>query len=351
MSVLDQFENSVEEVVDRAAGAVFKAPIEPAQIAKIAVKRMKQGKLVGAGRQYAPTLYNVLVNQADDKRLFGFYPTMASEIETYLLSKGTDLGLEFDGRPLVRFISDPKLKRGRFDVIAETVTAQIILQLREEELEYYGIAPKGSHSNNRGNGQSEQGEHNSRKGSADPKDREIEPMASARRPQTPQVAINPIGSNPIDSFELLPPLSSARGKNSAARLPLITPQAQKMQEPQGRAGTQEGNPEQDLSLQHQTANEPSLGSATLHNTTSNETSPLLKRLVVIGRDLNCDIVVSDVNASRKHVRLEQNAVGSWRLIDNNSTNGTLLNNRPVSQEILRDGDLITIGTIVLEFQA
>jgi pSer/pThr/pTyr-binding forkhead associated (FHA) protein len=97
------------------------------------------------------------------------------------------------------------------------------------------------------------------------------------------------------------------------------------------------------------ANEPSLGSATLHNSTNQETSPLLTRRVVLGRELDCDISVNDANASRQHARLEQNAVGAWKLIDLGSTNGTQLNGRAVTQAVLRDGDQITIGTTTLEF--
>ena len=96
MSVISDFESKVEGAIDGAAAAAFKSPIEPAQIAKKAEKQMKREKLVGSGRQYAPTLYNVLINPRDDKRLFGFYPTMASEIENYLYAKGTEAGMEFD---------------------------------------------------------------------------------------------------------------------------------------------------------------------------------------------------------------------------------------------------------------
>ncbi|MCQ5071838.1 FhaA domain-containing protein, partial [Adlercreutzia sp. DFI.6.23] len=38
------------------------APLSPVQIAKKAEKQMRREKMVGAGKQYAPTLYTVLVN-------------------------------------------------------------------------------------------------------------------------------------------------------------------------------------------------------------------------------------------------------------------------------------------------
>lgn len=91
-------------------------------------------------KSYAPTLYTVLVNPDDDRRLFGMYPTLAGETETYLRAKANEEGLVMDGAPLVRFMVDDDLKHGKFDVIAELVSAPIIAQLRNEELERYGLA-------------------------------------------------------------------------------------------------------------------------------------------------------------------------------------------------------------------
>ena len=107
---------------------------------KKAEKQMKREKMVGAGKQYAPTLYTVLVNPDDDRRLMGYYPTLAGETETYLAAKAADEGLVMDGQPLVRFIVDEDLKHGKFDIIAEAVAAPIIAQLRAEEMQRYGLA-------------------------------------------------------------------------------------------------------------------------------------------------------------------------------------------------------------------
>jgi pSer/pThr/pTyr-binding forkhead associated (FHA) protein len=72
--------------------------------------------------------------------------------------------------------------------------------------------------------------------------------------------------------------------------------------------------------------------------------------MTIGRDSSCDIAIDDANVSRKHAQLTQDVVGTWKLSDLNSTNGTLLNHAPVTTALLRDGDQITIGVTVLEFR-
>ena len=139
MGLLSKFEGKMEDTVEGAADRMGAAPLSPVQIAKKAEKQMRREKMVGAGKQYAPTLYTVLVNADDDRRLLGYYPTLAGETETYLSAKAAEQGLVMDGQPLVRFIVDDGLKHGKFDVIAEPVAAPIIAQLRAEEMQRYGI--------------------------------------------------------------------------------------------------------------------------------------------------------------------------------------------------------------------
>ncbi|MEG0757372.1 MAG: DUF3662 and FHA domain-containing protein [Raoultibacter sp.] len=139
MGFFSKFEGRIEDTFEGVADKMFDAPISPVQIAKKAEKMMRREKMVGAGKQFAPTLYTVLVNPDDDQRLFGYYPTLAGETETYLAAKAANEGLVMDGQPLVRFIVDDDLRHGKFDIIAEPVAAPIIAQLRAEEMHRYGL--------------------------------------------------------------------------------------------------------------------------------------------------------------------------------------------------------------------
>ncbi len=144
MGLLSKFEGKMEDTVEGAADRMGAAPLSPVQIAKKAEKQMRREKMVGAGKQYAPTLYTVLVNADDDRRLLGYYPTLAGETETYLSAKAAEQGLVMDGQPLVRFIVDDDLRHGKFDVIAEMVASPLVEQLRQEEYARYGIVrPQG----------------------------------------------------------------------------------------------------------------------------------------------------------------------------------------------------------------
>jgi hypothetical protein len=71
--------------------------------------------------------------------------------------------------------------------------------------------------------------------------------------------------------------------------------------------------------------------------------------VTIGRLPECEVVIHDPGASRRHAQLREQQ-GVWTLIDLGSTNGTQLNGQTVQQRALGDGDRITIGTTVLEFR-
>ena len=152
MGFFSKFEGKMEDTFEGAVDRMAAAPISPVQIAKKAKKKMRREKMVGAGKQYAPTLYTVLVNPDDDERLFGYYPTLAGETETYLAAKAAEEGLVMDGQPLVRFMVDDGLRHGKFDVIAEAVSAPLIAQLRQEEMERYGIggAPQAGYPENAG---------------------------------------------------------------------------------------------------------------------------------------------------------------------------------------------------------
>lgn len=74
--------------------------------------------------------------------------------------------------------------------------------------------------------------------------------------------------------------------------------------------------------------------------------------VTIGRDLNCEIVISDPEVSRRHARLYLQGA-NYVLEDLGSTNGTFVNGqRLMGPYVLRPGEVITLGeNIKLEFEA
>ncbi|UCC44567.1 MAG: FHA domain-containing protein [Candidatus Zixiibacteriota bacterium] len=71
-----------------------------------------------------------------------------------------------------------------------------------------------------------------------------------------------------------------------------------------------------------------------------------KKRISIGRTHDNDIVLENRGVSRKHAMIEFNDNAAV-IIDNESLNGTFVNNRKISEEVLRDEDTITIGKYAL----
>jgi FhaA, N-terminal domain/FHA domain len=88
---------------------------------------------------------------------------------------------------------------------------------------------------------------------------------------------------------------------------------------------------------------------TIHEDGSQRTAPLRRDSVTIGRLPDCDVVIDDKGASRRHAQLKRKG-SVYLLTDLGSTNGTRLNGETVQSRELRDGDKITIGSTVIEFR-
>jgi Protein of unknown function (DUF3662)/FHA domain len=75
--------------------------------------------------------------------------------------------------------------------------------------------------------------------------------------------------------------------------------------------------------------------------------------VTIGRLPECDVVLADANASRRHVEVRQSTDGGggYVVVDLGSTNGTKVNGVGIHTHRLHHGDEITIGSTHLRFEA
>jgi pSer/pThr/pTyr-binding forkhead associated (FHA) protein len=70
--------------------------------------------------------------------------------------------------------------------------------------------------------------------------------------------------------------------------------------------------------------------------------PLDKEVTTVGRSRECDVMLDDVNVSRRHFQVRQSGNG-YVLEDLKSKNGTHVNGAPVQHWNLSDGDLIGAG--------
>ena len=69
----------------------------------------------------------------------------------------------------------------------------------------------------------------------------------------------------------------------------------------------------------------------------------LQQRIRIGRDATSDWHIEDINVSRTHAEIVQNASGGYDIVDLKSTNGTFLNGNRIRRENLKTGDVIAVA--------
>jgi pSer/pThr/pTyr-binding forkhead associated (FHA) protein len=77
---------------------------------------------------------------------------------------------------------------------------------------------------------------------------------------------------------------------------------------------------------------------------------LEKKRISVGRTSDNDIVLENRGVSRKHSQIEFNDNAAV-IMDNESLNGTFVNNRRITEEVLHDHDIITIGKYTLIYNS
>lgn len=78
--------------------------------------------------------------------------------------------------------------------------------------------------------------------------------------------------------------------------------------------------------------------------------PIDRRTLTIGRRTHNDISLQDLTVSGEHAVVRTSGVDSV-IHDLGSRNGTLVNGEPITQRLLRDGDVIEVGVYRLSYLA
>jgi pSer/pThr/pTyr-binding forkhead associated (FHA) protein len=72
--------------------------------------------------------------------------------------------------------------------------------------------------------------------------------------------------------------------------------------------------------------------------------------ITVGRLPENTISIANMGVSRRHLRIESDASGTYILADLNSLNGTYINNKRVKTAPLANGDIISIGKYSIVFE-
>lgn len=69
----------------------------------------------------------------------------------------------------------------------------------------------------------------------------------------------------------------------------------------------------------------------------------------VGRGMTADVRLDDHTVSARHAIIVARAAG-LRILDDRSTNGTVVNGRRVDEAELHDGDVVVLGRVVLTYR-
>lgn len=71
--------------------------------------------------------------------------------------------------------------------------------------------------------------------------------------------------------------------------------------------------------------------------------------IVVGRDFDCEVVLTNRSVSRKHATIERSGSG-WVLKDLQSINGTFVKNARIKESPLANGERIRFGDVKATFE-
>jgi len=344
MNFFNVFEDRVSSIFG-ASRRGFTAPFSFKRLGKRAAHEMENETFVIDGVDTAPALYTVLVSGTDDALLRPFYEQLTAEIRQFIEAQAQIRGYAFVGEPLVRFMVDPSLRSGKFSVFAENVDARTLARLREEERAYLsgGVAASGAAVQTPGR----------RSRAAAPV--AAAPVASPGLKPIPSPAViagevaEDAGLDVIPASELHESIVVSEPQHGAAEQP--QPKGTFTNDPYGTGAIMAVHNAEAALVAQQTAQQEAPVSCLLIDRQSGRTYTAIAPKCIIGRErTNHGIVLRDPNVSRRHAELAYTGT-AWRITDLNSTNGTLVNDVDIDQCFLRDGDLITLGLVNLEFRA
>ena len=381
MSFLSDFEGRISSVFESAPQG-YAEPFSFKKLAKHAARKMESETYRIDGVDTAPALYTVLVSAEDDSLMRPLYERIDYELGEFITESANKKGYALVGRPLVRFMVEQTLAR-----------------LREEERAFLG-------GNSSVGGAAAIGRP--RRSSAGHLNPIPQPAAPAVAPQPspsgtdagldvmPMDYIEPAGGvipamaspssstpMPVPYIDASPsqvmapvavpvatpagagvppvvkPISPAVQQQAQAvmeatpqpaNFPTPAPQPQPVrQAPQAVPDTRRRNAPA-AAAQPVAAHPTRPAACMLIDRQSGRTYAAQAPSCLIGRERSqCGIYLRDPNVSRRHAELSYDG-SNWHIVDLNSTNGTLVNDVDVDECILRDGDLITVGLVNLEFR-
>ena len=121
MGILRSIESSLERVVEGSFGRLFRASVQPVELARKLAKELEEGKVVSVTQTYAPNEYTVYLSRKDRERFAEYEASLRSELASYLAEQARRSGYVLPTRPRVRFETSTQLAVGIFGISTAVV--------------------------------------------------------------------------------------------------------------------------------------------------------------------------------------------------------------------------------------
>ncbi len=393
MGVFDKFERGLERAVKAPFAKVFKAEVQPVEIASAVRGAMdERAAVLGPGRTMVPNVYTIELASTDFERLASFDTALTDELVAAAEDHADAQRYTPAGIVEVRLTSDEELETGIFRVRPAS-------RGRGKSSAQNPAAPSGMAPAR----PERPAPHPSRAAdpAADYDPEEFRPLPAAERPASQRPAPQrlspqrqeqqrpdgpPIRPATINSGRAPAGLGgagaiAAAAQRAGAPVGPGTPLHAEPEQPPGhdahhdapaapphQAPPQQAPPQQAPATPH--TDGPSTRELPAANTDRRSTGnpgvrgprpfleidgaevPLVKAVTTVGRDQSADITLDDPGASRRHAELRISHDGPHLQVvvrDLGSTNGTYLNGDQVGTEQLQEGDRLTMGRTTMTF--
>jgi len=311
-SNMDNVEGALERAIERPFSRLFRSPLQPAEIEKAAVKEVEKTRKLGVNTIYVANVYTVAISPKDEVTLGDLIETLESDLATRLHAYASNNNYLMSTRPIVTFVVDDSFKLGEVYVIGETLSEETILE--EFGPDALPAVPKKN-----------------------------SPRAQVEQPSY-------TANHPNRGLSVDPYLNNTFGVGGEQGMIPAVPRSSTF----APTGSLNNNVLVGGSTDDETALVSSL--AVPHGTTATIAVNSQPPFVLGGQDsyVNsrkglCDILIEDPQASRQHAEIVREGLG-WAIADLDSTNGTLLNEQPVTHRRLKDGDVVTVGATTITYR-
>lgn len=124
MNVLERFEAAVQGIVEGPFGRIFRARLQPVELARRLERAMDQGLSVVGGRRIAPNVYDVYLSTRDAQQFGAYSRTLTQTLQDSLIEAARTRGYMLTSRPIIFFHTDDRLITGEMRVEARLAEPQ-----------------------------------------------------------------------------------------------------------------------------------------------------------------------------------------------------------------------------------